>query len=96
MLKKVWIKLLSLAGKEELVEISTPRAGVLKKDMYVICNGFFCRLKKWSGECATIEHICYTAGTKATGFDRASKGSRIQVGLDNFRAATEEETAEYL
>lgn len=76
--------------------VETLRCGALTPGMYVIHMGSFARLLNWTQQKAQIEYICYTAGNKVIGYDRASAGAQMWVGLDSFRAATLQEVDEYL
>lgn len=86
----------ALFGKQPVVSpyVTTPRAGVLHPGQYVIQNGFLGILKDWTQEHATIEYVCYTAGTRGN-YDKSSKGAVVRSGIHTFRAATDEEVIEY-
>jgi len=72
-----------------LQAVDTLRVGRLVKGKHVIANGMLCVIKGWGKTHAILEILASTAGS-----GRAQKGT-LQVGLEEMRAATEDEIQLY-
>ena len=94
-IKDFLLKFAFLVKQEKLLSVSTLRCGLLEKGTYVICNGYFGKLHRWTTSNVTVKLLCYTVGTKAT-YDRSCSTTYLTVPLDQVRSAASGEIQEYL